>query len=66
MASLCYKGFSGTMEFHPEACYFFGKLELTRDNVSYEAPTLGQLEQNFKSSVDNYIADCAAFGIEPG
>jgi len=66
MAEFSYKGFTGSLDFHSDACYFFGNVELKRDRVSYKAATLEQLEKNFKNSVDNYLADCAAFGIEPG
>ena len=66
MAALKYKGFLGNFGFQSDACYFYGNLLLERDNVSFKAATMEELEQNFKNSVDNYLADCAAFGIEPG
>ncbi|MBE1299162.1 MAG: hypothetical protein GJ680_04565 [Alteromonadaceae bacterium] len=66
MATFEYKGFLGSMEFRPDACYFFGQIQLNRDTVSYRATSPTQLEENFRISVDNYIEDCAAIGIEPG
>lgn len=61
-----YKGFEGSMEFQADACYFYGSVRLDRDHIRYEAATVEELEINFKSSVDNYLADCAAIGINPG
>lgn len=66
MATLKYKGLMGNFGFQSDACYFYGNLLLERDNVSFKAATMEELEQSFKNSVDNYLADCAAFGIEPG
>lgn len=66
MEKLQYKGFLGSFDFQSEACYFYGNLDLKRDKVSYSAATLEELEVNFRNCVDNYLADCAAFGIEPG
>lgn len=66
MATLKYKGFLGNFDFQSEACYYYGNLLLKRDKVSFEAATLEELESSFKQSVDNYLMDCAAFGIDPG
>lgn len=65
MADLNYKGFVGTIDFHPEECIFYGQVKLQRDAVTYEAATLGSLEQEFRTSVDNYLLDCAGLGIDP-
>ncbi|BDX05759.1 type II toxin-antitoxin system HicB family antitoxin [Planctobacterium marinum] len=66
MVKLEYKGFLGSLNFQSEACYYFGNLQLKRDNVMYQASSIEELEVNFRKSVDNYLQDCAAFGIEPG
>ncbi|MCC2605544.1 hypothetical protein [Planctobacterium marinum] len=66
MVNLEYKGFLGSLNFHSDACYYFGNLQLKRDKVMYQAASIAELENSFKNSVDNYLADCAAFGIEPG
>ena len=61
-----YKGFKGSLNFQTDACYFYGNVLLTRDNVRYEAGSMDELERNFRNSIDNYLADCAAIGVEPG
>lgn len=66
MAVLLYKGLRGSFDFQSDACYYYGNLVLQRDSVSFQAATLEELEASFKNSVDNYLMDCATFGIEPG
>ena len=66
MVKLEYKGFLGSLNFQSEACYYFGNLQLKRDRVMYQGGSIEELECNFRNSVDNYLQDCAAFGIEPG
>ncbi len=43
----------------------YGKLLFINDLVTFEAESLRALEQEFKISVDEYLADCEAMGIEP-
>lgn len=66
MADFQYKGFKGSLEYQTDGCYFYGRVSLTRDTIRYQAETIEDLENTFKASVDNYLADCAALGIEPG
>lgn len=66
MADFQYKGFSGSLEYQTDACYFYGQVQLKRDTIRYQAETIEDLENTFKQSVDHYLADCAAIGIEPG
>lgn len=66
MVKLEYKGFLGSLNFQSDACYYFGSLQLKRDKVTYQASSIEELQVSFKNSVDNYLQDCAAFGIEPG
>ena len=64
--TLKYKGFQGSFDYQSDASYFFGQVLLERDTVSYKAATLNELQQSFQDSIDHYLADCAALGIEPG
>lgn len=65
MTYLKYKGYLGTIEPDVEEGTLFGKVAFIRDLVTYEAESLKQLEQEFKTSVDDYLAFCAERGKEP-
>ncbi|USE39213.1 type II toxin-antitoxin system HicB family antitoxin [Endozoicomonas sp. SCSIO W0465] len=60
-----YKGYQGTVEPQIEDGTLYGKLAFIGDLVTYEADTMITLEQEFRRSVDDYLADCAALGKEP-
>ena len=62
---LNYKGYQGTIEPEIESGTLFGKIAFIRDVVTYEAQTLPALEEEFKTSVDEYLADCQALGKAP-
>lgn len=65
MTYLRYKGYIGTIEPELESNTLFGKLAFIRDVVTYEATTLKALEQEFKTSVDEYLRTCEELGREP-
>lgn len=65
MNMMNYKAYLGTVEYSPEDHCLFGKLAFIRDLVTYEAETIPDLEVQFKSAVDDYLADCEAQGITP-
>ncbi|EBX6483918.1 type II toxin-antitoxin system HicB family antitoxin [Salmonella enterica subsp. enterica serovar Infantis] len=65
MKHLKYKGYLGTVEPDFENNVLYGKLVFIRDLVTYEASTLAELEQEFKTSVDLYLQSCVEDGKEP-
>lgn len=65
MSYLKYKGYLGTIEPDLETGELFGKLAFIRDLVTYEAETLKALEQEFKNSVDEYLASCSELNKQP-
>lgn len=65
MTYLNYKGYLGTIEPDIEEGTLFGKVAFIRDLITYEAENLTQLEQEFKISIDDYLAFCAERGKEP-
>lgn len=65
MQHLKYKGYLGTIEPDLGNNILLGKLSFIRDLVTYEATTLAELEQEFKTSVDLYLQDCATMDKEP-
>ena len=65
VAHLEYKGYQGTIEAELETGTLYGKLAFIRDLVTYEAETLPELEKEFHTSVDEYLADCKGVGKTP-
>ncbi|MEM6525966.1 MAG: type II toxin-antitoxin system HicB family antitoxin [Bacteroidota bacterium] len=65
MKYLEYKGYSGSIEYSPEDNLLYGKVLGIRGLISYEGDTGKSLEQDFKESVDTYLADCKASGKTP-
>lgn len=63
--TLKYKGQIGSIEHDLEQGVLYGKLLFINDLVTYEAESLRDLEKEFKTSVDEYLADCEAMGIRP-
>ncbi|EIT6422125.1 type II toxin-antitoxin system HicB family antitoxin [Salmonella enterica] len=62
MKILKYNGYLGTIEPDIENNIFYGKLAFISDLVTYEATTLAELEQEFKTSVDLYLQACTEDG----
>lgn len=65
MNYLEYKNYLGTIEPDIENGTLFGKLAFIRDLVTYEADTLPALEDEFRVSVDTYLASCEELGRAP-
>lgn len=60
-----YKGYLGSAELSLEDNLLVGRLLFIRDVVSYVAASPKQLEDEFKSAVDDYLETCAELGDEP-
>lgn len=60
-----YKGYVGSVEFSEEDALFFGKVMGVRALISYEGENARELVEDFHSAVEDYLAMCAAEGIEP-
>lgn len=67
MNTMNYKGFIGSIEASVEDNCLFGKvLALPNDTmITYEGETIAELQDDFHTSVDDYLAFCEAEGIEP-
>ena len=63
--TLKYKGQIGSIEHDLDRGMLYGKLLFINDLVTYEAESLRALEAEFKVSVDEYLADCEAMGVQP-
>ena len=60
-----YKGYVGSVEFSEEDALFFGRVMGVRALISYEGENARELVEDFHSAVEDYLAMCAAEGIEP-
>jgi len=60
-----YKSYIGSIEYSSEDKCFFGKLEMIDDLVTFEATSANELEENFHTVVDEYIATCKELDREP-
>ena len=60
MKNLTYKGYTGSIEYSAEDNLLYGKILGIRGLISFEGETGQNLEDDFKESIDNYLADCKA------
>ena len=60
-----YKGYIGTVQFDAENRIFAGMVRNTPSVITYSADNVDELEEEFKVSVDEYIAWCKEDGLEP-
>src|SRR5690606_11683005 len=57
-----YKGYVGKVEFDDEALIFHGEVINTRDVITFQGESVGELTQAFHDSVDDYLAFCKERG----
>ncbi len=62
---LRYKGFIGSIEISIEDDCLHGKLLFINDLVTYEAQSPNQLQAEFESAVEDYLATCKELGRSP-
>jgi len=65
MNHLEYKGYTGTIEYSKEDNLLYGKVLGIKGLISYEGQTGEDLENDFHSAIDEYLADCKAREIKP-
>ncbi|MFN3996694.1 type II toxin-antitoxin system HicB family antitoxin [Algoriphagus sp.] len=65
MKYLEYRGFTGSIEYSPEDDLLFGKILGIQGLISYEGVTGKLLEEDFKTSIDEYLAICKEQGKAP-
>lgn len=66
MGNLKYKGYVGSVDYSEDDNVLFGKvLGMSKDAITYEGTTIDELKTDFEAAVDDYLATCAANGIEP-
>lgn len=60
-----YKGYHTKIEFISETKTLFGKIEGINDLVTFEAAEVKDVEKEFHSAVDDYLAFCEEIGQAP-
>lgn len=62
---LSYKNYNGTVEYSREDECLFGKVIGIKSLLAYEGQSVQELEQDFKTVIDEYLQDCKEKNIEP-
>jgi predicted HicB family RNase H-like nuclease len=62
---LSYKNYNGTVEYSKEDGCLFGKVVGIKSLLSYEGNSVQELEQDFKTTIEEYLEDCNARDIQP-
>lgn len=65
MKYLEYKGYTGSIEYSPQDSLHYGSVLGIIGLISYEGETGKHLEEDFRESVDAYLADCKEEGKSP-
>lgn len=60
-----YQGYTASVEFDSDAEVFHGRVLNIRDIVTFEGTSVGELQEEFRASVDDYLAFCTERGEEP-
>ena len=60
-----YKGYHAEVTYDHEASVFHGEVVGTRDVIFFEGTSVDQLNEEFRFSIDDYLAVCAERGREP-
>ncbi len=62
---LRYRGYTAKVEYDPESRVLYGKIEGIRDLVNFQSDSAKEIENEFHSAVDDYLAFCAEIGQQP-
>ena len=60
-----YKGYRAVVTFDYDEKVFHGEVVDTRDVIFFEGTSVAQLEDEFRFSIDDYLAVCAERGRKP-
>lgn len=62
---LSYKGYHTRVEYDAKDHLLYGKIEGIRDLVNFQSENAKDVEKEFHSAVDDYLAFCKEVGKEP-
>ena len=57
-----YKGYIGVARYEPEIEAFLGDVVDTRDVITFEGTSVGELRQSFEDAIDKYLRFCKELG----
>ncbi len=60
-----YKGYQGAVEFDYDAELFFGEVVDLRDVITFQGQTVEELDQSFRTSIDEYLQFCEEISRTP-
>jgi predicted HicB family RNase H-like nuclease len=60
-----YKGYTGHVEFDPEAGLFHGEVLDTRDVITFQGTSVEDLQKAFQDSVEDYLEFCRERNEKP-
>lgn len=60
-----YKGYHGKVELDEEEGIFHGEVLDLRDVITFQGKSVGELEQAFRESIDDYLEFCSSRDEEP-
>jgi predicted HicB family RNase H-like nuclease len=60
-----YKGYTGVVEFDPDARIFAGHVVDLRDEIYFEGSSVSGLEASMVRAVDHYLSVCESRGEDP-
>jgi len=62
---MTYKGYEAIVEFDEQARSLSGEVINTRDVITFQGDSAGEVERAFHESVDDYLEFCKSRGEEP-
>lgn len=66
MGYLRYEGYMGSVEYDEKEECLYGHVQGMRDMMlNYKGKSVAELENEFKSSIDKYLAKCQKKGVDP-
>ena len=62
---LRYKGYTGQVNFDPDAEIFHGEVIDTRDVITFQGRDVKEIKKAFRDSIDDYLAFCESRQEKP-
>lgn len=62
---LKYKQYAGTIEYDLDEKILYGEVLFVKSSLQYQGTTIDELEDDFRSAVDEYLGFCKKRNIEP-
>ena len=60
-----YKGYEGVIEYDKSDRLFFGRVINIEDIIVFDGLSVDELEQAFKTVIEQYLADCQTLNKNP-